>query len=386
MGRMIIQSKNVWINEQFQPAQVEVSEQRIVAILPYNEKAVDKEYGANRILPGFIDIHDHGWHGGDANHANHEFIKEWQAYLPEEGITAFLPTTSTTFPKDLEHSFEVIGSFIEEDQGTNGAQIIGIHAEGPMISEEFRGSHNPELLVKPSVETFRKWQELAKGHIKLMTLAPENDVENALTTYCHEHDVVISIGHTAATYEQAMAAVEAGAKSFTHTFNGMEDISHRKPTAVVAALDSEETFAEIIADGVHVDYSLVRVLAKLKGKDYLIAVTDSIWAKGCQPGVYPKPEKGIEMVIDEQNVVRLANGKLAGSTNHLNNMVRNLVEKALLPEVIAINSVTKNPARLLNVNESMGEIKLGLLGNFTIIDEKYEVLETLVNGETVYKK
>lgn len=386
MGRMIIQSKNVWINEQFQPAQVEVSEQRIVAILPYNEKAVDKEYGANRILPGFIDIHDHGWHGGDANHANHEFIKEWQAYLPEEGITAFLPTTSTTFPKDLEHSFEVIGSFIEEDQGTNGAQIIGIHAEGPMISEEFRGSHNPELLVKPSVETFKKWQELAKGHIKLMTLAPENDVENALTTYCHEHDVVISIGHTAATYEQAMAAVEAGAKSFTHTFNGMEDISHRKPTAVVAALDSEETFAEIIADGVHVDYSLVRVLAKLKGKDYLIAVTDSIWAKGCQPGVYPKPEKGIEMVIDEQNVVRLANGKLAGSTNHLNNMVRNLVEKALLPEVIAINSVTKNPARLLNVNESMGEIKLGILGNFTIIDEKYEVLETLVNGETVYKK
>lgn len=383
---MIIQSKNVWINEQFQPAQVEVSEQRIVAILPYNEKAVDKEYGANRILPGFIDIHDHGWHGGDANHANHEFIKEWQAYLPEEGITAFLPTTSTTFPKDLEHSFEVIGSFIEEDQGTNGAQIIGIHAEGPMISEEFRGSHNPELLVKPSVETFKKWQELAKGHIKLMTLAPENDVENALTTYCHEHDVVISIGHTAATYEQAMAAVEAGAKSFTHTFNGMEDISHRKPTAVVAALDSEETFAEIIADGVHVDYSLVRVLAKLKGKDYLIAVTDSIWAKGCQPGVYPKPEKGIEMVIDEQNVVRLANGKLAGSTNHLNNMVRNLVEKALLPEVIAINSVTKNPARLLNVNESMGEIKLGILGNFTIIDEKYEVLETLVNGETVYKK
>lgn len=383
---MIIQSKNVWINEQFQPAQVEVSEQRIVAILPYNEKAVDKEYGANRILPGFIDIHDHGWHGGDANHANHGFIKEWQAYLPEEGITAFLPTTSTTFPKDLEHSFEVIGSFIEEEQGTNGAQIIGIHAEGPMISEEFRGSHNPELLVKPSVETFKKWQELAKGHIKLMTLAPENDVENALTTYCHEHDVVISIGHTAATYEQAMAAVEAGAKSFTHTFNGMEDISHRKPTAVVAALDSEETFAEIIADGVHVDYSLVRVLAKLKGKDYLIAVTDSIWAKGCQPGVYPKPEKGIEMVIDEQNVVRLANGKLAGSTNHLNNMVRNLVEKALLPEVIAINSVTKNPARLLNVNESMGEIKLGLLGNFTIIDEKYEVLETLVNGETVYKK
>ncbi|EGO5801582.1 N-acetylglucosamine-6-phosphate deacetylase [Enterococcus faecalis] len=383
---MIIQSKNVWINEQFQPAQVEVSEQRIVAILPYNEKAVDKEYGANRILPGFIDIHNHGWHGGDANHANHEFIKEWQAYLPEEGITAFLPTTSTTFPKDLEHSFEVIGSFIEEDQGTNGAQIIGIHAEGPMISEEFRGSHNPELLVKPSVETFKNWQELAKGHIKLMTLAPENDVENALTTYCHEHDVVISIGHTAATYEQAMAAVEAGAKSFTHTFNGMEDISHRKPTAVVAALDSEETFAEIIADGVHVDYSLVRVLAKLKGKDYLIAVTDSIWAKGCQPGVYPKPEKGIEMVIDEQNVVRLANGKLAGSTNHLNNMVRNLVEKALLPEVIAINSVTKNPARLLNVNESMGEIKLGLLGNFTIIDEKYEVLETLVNGETVYKK
>ena len=106
----------------------------------------------------------------------------------------------------------------------------------------------------------------------------------------------------------------------------MEDISHRKPTAVVAALDSEETFAEIIADGVHVDYSLVRVLSKLKGKDYLIAVTDSI-CKGCQPGVYPKPEKGIEMVIDEQNVVRLANGKLAGSTNHLNNMVRNLVEK-----------------------------------------------------------
>ena len=158
---MIIQSKNVWINEQFQPAQVEVSEQRIVAILPYNESCRQR-IRRKRILPGFIDIHDHGWHGGDANHANHEFIKSGKLTFQKKGLQ-LLPTTSTTFPKDLEHSFEVIGSFIEEDQGTNGAQILGIHAEGPMISEEFRGSHNPELLVKPSVETFKNGKSWQKG-------------------------------------------------------------------------------------------------------------------------------------------------------------------------------------------------------------------------------
>lgn len=383
-GIKIIQSKNVWVDESFQEAQLEIKGNKIIKIHPYGMIRPTADYGENYILPGFIDIHDHGCLGGDANHADFDFLSKWANYLPQEGITRFLPTTSTAFFDALEESYRMLGAFI--DSKYDGAKILGMHLEGPMISEKYRGSHNPKLLLKPNVETFKKWQEMSNNHIKMITIAPENDENYEMTKYCAEHGVVVAIGHSAATYQQAKEAVEAGAKSFVHTFNGMSGLHHREPGVVGAAMDIEDAYAEVIADGVHVDFNAVRILGKAKGKDYLIAVTDSIWAKGCEPGIYPKPDKGVNIVIDEHNVVRLETGSLAGSTNRLNVMVRNLIDEAKLPLEMAINAVTCNPAHLLGIANQYGYIKEKYIADFAIVDKQFNILETIVDGIVVYSK
>ena len=375
---MIIQSTRVWLEEELRPAMIKIVGSRIAEILPYDHEKADVDYGSRMILPGFIDIHDHGYHGGDANHATNAFIKEWAAYLPQEGITSFLPTTSTAFKEDLLSSYRVLGEAMEEP--IEGAQMLGLHLEGPMISQEYRGSHNPKLILTPDAKRIREWNAISGHHIKMVTLAPENDMDLQTVSFCVQQGIVVSIGHSAATYAQAKAAVEHGASNFAHTFNGMRGFHHREAGTAGAAMDLEDAYAEIIADGVHVDFPVVRILGKLKGKDRLIAVTDSIWAKGMPAGVYPKPEKGIDMIIDEQNVVRLKSGSLAGSTNRLNIMVRNLVQKAGLPLSTAINSVTANPARLLKIDDHKGCLKTGYDADITVADDQFHIQATYVNG------
>lgn len=384
MDCSIIQSKKVWIDEHFIPAQVEICDDKIIGIYPYGEKTVTNDYGNFQIVPGFIDVHDHGYLGGDANRADTEFLQKWAAYLPQEGITRFLPTTSTAYLDALEHSYEVIGRFMETKY--KGAQMVGIHLEGPMISVEKRGSHNPKLILKPDIEMFEKWQKISNNHIKMITIAPENDENYALTQHCAKRGIVVGIGHTAATYQQAKEAIEHGAKTFIHTFNGMSEFRHREPGASGAAMDLENAYAEIIADGVHVHFAVVRILAKAKGKDHLIAITDSIWAKDCKPGIYPKKDKGVNIIVDENNVVRLETGSLAGSTNKLNVMVKNLIQKVGLPEVYAINAVTSNPAKLLGLESKLGYIKENYLVDFTVLDENFDVRETWVAGHKVFGK
>lgn len=379
---MIIQSKNVWLNEHLQPAMIRIAGGIIDKVMPYGSEKADMDFKEHMVLPGFIDIHDHGYHGGDANHATKAFMQSWSSYLPSEGITSFLPTTSTAFKNDLLESYRILGDVIEE--GVPGAQILGLHLEGPMISCEFRGSHHPDLIIAPDEALIKEWMTLSKQHIKLITLAPEHDLGFRAVSYCTAHGIAVSIGHSAATYEIAKEAVAHGAASFTHTFNGMKGLHHREAGAAGAAMDLEQAYAEVIADGVHVDYNVVRILGKLKGKDRLIAVTDSIWAKDMPPGVYPKPEKGVDIIIDEHNVVRLATGSLAGSTNKLNQMVCNLVKQAKLPLVTAINSVTANPARLLKVDEQKGFLQEGYDADITIVDQDFHVLSTFVHGEQRY--
>ncbi|MBE5992224.1 MAG: N-acetylglucosamine-6-phosphate deacetylase, partial [Paenibacillaceae bacterium] len=215
---MIIQSRRVWIAGQFIPAQLELSEGKISAVNGYGTQPADRDYGNDRIVPGFIDIHTHGAYGYDTNDGEPQGLKDWIKRIPEEGVTALLPTTVTQMPGVLEKAVSNIANVVND--GYEGAEILGIHFEGPYLDMKYKGAQPPEAIAKPSVEQFESYQKAAKGKIKYITLAPERDENFALTKYCKKHGVVVSMGHSAATYDQALMGIANGATSMTHVYNG----------------------------------------------------------------------------------------------------------------------------------------------------------------------
>ncbi len=379
---MIIQSSKVWIDYTFQPAQLVIEGDKIKQILPYQEEAVDYDYQDNWILPGFIDIHDHGYDGGDANNADPQHIRKWRKYLPSEGVTSFLPTTSTETFEKLEKAFVVLRHEIENP--TVGARIIGIHVEGPFLSHEKRGAHNPYLIAKPDIEVFNHWQALSGNNIKMVAVAPENDINQEFTKAVTKEGVLVCIAHSNGSYEDGKQAIAAGANNMTHLFNAMSQLGHRSPGIVGAGLAHEEVYAELICDGVHVDFAAGKIACLAKGKKHLIAITDAVRLKGLAPGVYRRPDSNYVVTVSEEGVARLQDGRLAGSTNKMNTMAYNLVNKMDQTVEFAIRACTSNPARFLKVDDHLGHIKANYLADLVITDDKFNVLTTFVSGEKVF--
>ncbi len=370
---MIIQSKNVWISSQFSPAQIEMQDGKIVAIYPYNTKSVDVDYNEDKIIPGMIDIHCHGAYGFDTNDATQEGVRTWTKGLTQEGITAFCPTTVTQSKEVLTKAVANVAKVCEE--GYEGAEILGIHFEGPYLNVKNKGAQPEQFIKVADVEEFKEYQKAAKGMIKLITMACENDVDHALTRYASTHGVVVSMGHSGATYDEAVMAVANGCTSMTHVFNGMSGFNHRQPAMVGAAMRLRNTFGEIICDGNHVDWNAVNVFVTSKGKDYAIMIDDALCAKGCEPGKYFLG--GSEIEVAENGSAYLAGTTtLAGGTFKFNNGIKDVVEKALLPIEYAINMATINPARLLNVDDRKGKIQVGYDADLCILDYNYEVVQT----------
>ena len=373
---MIIQSKNVWVDEQFQPAQVEIAEGKIIGVSAYGEKTVDKDYGDEKILPGLVDIHNHGYLGKTANNATPEWLRDWAAYLPSEGVTSFLATTSAAPLEVMLPSFEIIRDMIKENP--KGAHILGINSEGPLISKEFKGAQNEKNLVKPEVSTFKYWQELAGGNIIYVTIAPEYDENYDLIRYASENGVVVAAGHTGAVIEEIREAKKAGVKALTHTYNGMRGLHHREPGVVGAAMRFDDLYAELIADGTHVHNDAAHILAKIKGKDKVILITDSVAIKGFPPGEYNDGFR--TSYIGEDGVGRLENGTIAGSSNRQNMVLRNAILNAEIDEVTAINAATINPLTMLSI-KNKGLIKVGYDADITVLDADYKAVQTYVLGE-----
>ena len=246
---MIIQGKRIWIAGQFIAAQLEIEDGKIVRVLPYSSRAADEDCGTDRVVPGFIDVHTHGAYGFDTNDAEPEGLRDWMRRIPEEGVTSILPTTVTQMPDVLEAAVANVAAVVKE--GYEGAEILGIHFEGPYLDMEYKGAQPPEAIAKATVEQFKRYQEAAEGLIKYITLAPEHDEDFALTRYCHENGVVVSMGHSSATYEQALMGIANGATSMTHVYNGMTPYHHRKPGLVGTALRVRDIYGEVICDGCH---------------------------------------------------------------------------------------------------------------------------------------
>ena len=246
---MIIQSKKVWIADQFVPAAIEVKDGKIVGIFPYGTKDVDDDYGDKRIVPGFMDIHCHGAYEFDTNDANEEGLRYWAEHIVSEGVTSFLATTITQSVEVLTNAVANVARVMEG--GYDGAEILGIHFEGPYLDMKYKGAQPEQFIAKPSVEQFKHYQEAAHGHIRYVTLATEQDDNFELTRYLTSQGIVVSIGHSAATYEQAVMAYANGARSMTHVYNGMTPFNHRANGLVGAAYRIRTMYGEIICDGCH---------------------------------------------------------------------------------------------------------------------------------------
>lgn len=376
---MIIQSTQVWISEQFIPAQLEISGGKVWSILPYGERACNQDYGNHSILPGFIDIHCHGGFGYDSNDAQKSGLKKWANELPKEGVTGFVPTTTTDETGKLYKALHNISETMRKQD--NGATILGIHLEGPFINEKYAGSHPTEFILEPDISQFREFQRNAEDQIILVTIAPEKDVNHALIRYCAHNHVLSSIGHSDASYEEVIKAYANGASSITHTFNAQSGVHHRKNGVAGAALLMDEIYSEIICDRHHISKEMIQLFFRCKGKDRGIMITDSIRAKGSPVG-----ERFLfanqACIIDKDGSARVARSKrLAGSTLKMNEGLAYIIADVGVPIVSAINACTINPAKLLGMDDHIGKIQSGYDADLTILDTQFQVIQTYCKGK-----
>ena len=376
---MIVQSKKVWIADQFVPAGIDIQDGKIAAILPYGSKDPDDDYGTKRIVPGFMDIHCHGAFEFDTNDANEAGLRYWAEHIVGEGVTGFLPTTITQSKEVLTNAVANVANVMES--AYEGAEILGIHFEGPYLDMKYKGAQPEQYIVKPTIEEFQHYQKAARGHIKLVTMATETDEDFALTRYLDENGVVVSIGHSAATYEQALMAYANGASSMTHVYNGMTPFNHRANGLVGAAYRFRTMYGEIICDACHSTPAALNNYFMSKGPDYAIMVSDALMAKGTPVGS-KYLFGGNEIVIYPDGSAHLVEaGNLAGSTLQLNKGLKILVEDAMVPFNYALNSCTINPARCIHVDDRKGSIRAGKDADLVVLDDNYDVIQTYCRGQ-----
>lgn len=365
---MIIQSKNVWLKEKLVPAQIEVEEGKIKGIYQYNEKENCTDYGDLWILPGFMDIHCHGYNRAESNTPDEEAFRRWAKHMPHEGVTSFLPTTSTNSYENNMVSLPELADII--DAHCDGAEMVGINIEGNFISHECKGAQDERYIVDPDVNQLKDYQRAARGKVLTVTYAPERDDDFRFVEMAVKMGITASIGHSAASFEQANEAVKHGAGSVTHTGNGMKPFHHRTPGLFGAAITNDRLYAEVIGDGIHVAFGTAQIIGRMKGKDRLILVTDSAAEKDD-----PAFEK-----YNRDGAFRLENGTLFGSALYINKGVYNLYYNAHLPLETVINAATINPARCVKVADRKGSLEVGKDGDIVVCDEKFELRQVYCRG------
>lgn len=336
------------------------------------------------VFPGFIDTHTHGVRGLDVTlDRDPGKILEMARHYVKYGVTGFLPTTVTAPHEVLLEACRSVKEAIDMWRKTEGARILGIHFEGPYINPEAAGAQNKLYIRPPDLKEFRDLVESCRGVVKQITVAPELEGAESIIAYAREHGVVVSAGHSNASYEEALRAIELGVSKATHIFNGMRRFHHRDPGIALAMLQSPNVYIEVIADFIHLHRAVVKMIIDYISPDRAVLVTDSIAATGMQDGIY---ELGGLKVIVERGVCRLANtGELAGSTLTMNKAIANIISLGYPPEYIAkMSSLT--PARSIGIDSyGIGDIRPGYKADLTILDESYRVVKTMVEGEIVYE-
>lgn len=387
---MILQSRRVWVLNDWMEVQVEVSggSGRIEGIHPYGTFAPDMDFGEDRLIPGLIDVHTHGAYGFDTNDAEEEGLKDWLARVVGEGVTGILPTTITQSEEVLTKALQNVAEVARKQRRTPdqvpGAQILGIHFEGPYLDQTYKGAQPEQFCVTPDVEQFKRYLAASEGLIRIVTLACEHDEGYRLTRFLNEHGIVPSLGHSSANYADAAMAFANGARSVTHVYNGMAPYHHREPGLAGASFCFRNVFGEVICDGLHSTWGALRTYFTNKGPDYGIMITDSLRVKGLPSGTRVLFGGNPVELYEDGSAHLVGPGNLAGSTLKMNEGLRNLVEKACLPWQTAINACTLNPARLIGMEDKKGSIRTGKDADLVVLRDDYTVAAAFVGGKKHY--
>jgi N-acetylglucosamine-6-phosphate deacetylase len=336
-----------------------------------------------KAVPGFIDVHIHGINGADVMDATYDALNTMAQALPKEGTTSFLATTITQSIDTIEKSLINAAEYISQLQEPGKAEILGIHLEGPFINKDRAGAQPAEFIIDPNIELFKRWNTLSKNKIKLVTLAPERPGGLEMVKYLKKYGIIASIGHSDATYDEAIEAIKAGANHVTHLFNRMRGLHHREPGVVGAALLQKELIAEIIVDGIHIVPEMVKLAFQQKGKQGIILITDSMRAKCLNNGVY---DLGGQVITVKDEKALLDSGTLAGSILKFSNGVKNMLKFTGCGLEDIIEMVSVNPAKQLNVYDRKGSIALGKDADIVLLNDQNEVALTYCRGELSYRK
>lgn len=339
---------------------------------PEDEDIIDAK-GAY-ISPGFIDVHTHGRGGSDTMYATFDDLNTISKATLKTGVTSFLPTTMTMPVDDIAKAIENIA--VNKDK-VEGAQVLGTHLEGPFFNKKYKGAQPEECMILPTVDNYLSFVQDHQDIIRKISIAPELEHSLELISYLKDKNTVVSLGHTNATYEQAQAAIDAGATSGTHTYNAMTPLTHRAPGVVGAVMINDSVYAELILDGVHVNYAAAKALLRTKGKDKLILITDSLEAAGLENGKYLL---GNQDVYVKDGEARLIDGTLAGSIVSMNVAVKNAYEHLGLTLNEAVNLASYNPAQSLN-EPLLGEIKVGNYADIIFFDDNIQIQQTMIKGQ-----
>jgi|SRR5208282_2146874 len=343
------------------------------------------DFGDGVMAPGYFDLHIHGSAGYDVMDDTAEALPAIEHLLARHGVTSYFPTTVTAPMDTILRALERLADAIEKRESTNGegkgrALPLGIHLEGPFISHARRGVHPPELLLAPTLTLFERIWQAARGRIRMMTIAPELDGAPEVIAEAARRGVCVSLGHSDADFETTERGIAAGARHATHTFNAMRPLSHnrldhRSPGILGAVLTDGRVSADIIADGVHLDPSIVKLFAKAKGPEQTVLITDATSATGMPDGRYRLGS----FEVDVHDGKCMSNGKLAGSVLTMDRAVRNLARFAEwdLPQAVA--AATQNPARVARI-ANKGALAAGVDADFVVLNPAGEVLRTFIGG------
>jgi N-acetylglucosamine-6-phosphate deacetylase len=333
------------------------------------------------LTPTFLDVHIHGAAGCDVMNSSPIELSRIQRFLASRGTGYYLPTTVTAKVDDTLRTLEALADAIERQTPGDEAEPVGIHLEGPFLSHAKRGVHSADLLQRPSVDLFDRFQQAGRGHIKLLTIAPEVDGALELIAHANSIGVKSSMGHTNATAAEAGAAIEAGASSATHTFNAMRALDHREPGILGTVLDRPDLYAELICDGIHVAPALVRLWLKVKGEQAIL-ITDGISATGMPDGEYQLGPLAV-MVKDGRCTLTGAPDTLAGSVLTLDRAVANLRAFTGCSLEQAVRCASSQPAAMLGMGESIASLRVGQPANFNQYSASGVLEATYLNGRRV---
>ena len=333
------------------------------------------------LVPGFIDVHIHGGAGRDVMEGTREAIEAISRFLAGHGTTAYLATTVTASPFATLQAVENLGKLIPEETG--GARVLGLHLEGPFISEQKRGVHPPEFIRNPSIPTLDEFVKWSNNQIKLVTMAPEAHGGLEFIRHARSIGILVSMGHSNATFIEAKNGIEAGVTNATHTFNAMREFNHREPGILGAVLADESVWAELIADGVHVDPMVIDVLLRCKGPRKILLITDAISACGQPDGEY---QVGPLRVKVTDGVCRNIEGRLAGSTLTQDRALQNMLRWTKVSLAEAVFMTSRNPAESMGIAGHKGSIEPGLDADLVLLDDDLNVQMTFCEGRLVYRR